>query len=713
MRTGTPLGYISIFALVLALAPAAHTSGDVALTGFAKARSGAPLQGVTVTVESDALLGRTRTTTSDANGRFRFPALPTGLYTLRGELFGHEDHELELRLPAPEEVLLVLQADARQHLPEEPEDVPPFQTPFRWEAMVNIKRDFRAATGNERKLLAAAILRAQLEWKPRYPKRRPGDCSPLEDVVPCRLPVLEREIDRLMDERNRPYIEAVGWGRHLEFLQPLLEWSQYQKDGIVRVHLWRRALSFVESTSPPTREQDHRQEHPVRQLVIALASQASDYIPVDPHQAVRLITEALGLVENASSASPLRGPLQDIEARAVRLLANDSNGDWTVDDLAGRFERHLGEESRTIEFFPDGTCHIRSESDVRHECAKGPPQPLVAAFRVERDYVVVTPGLDQGRHRIAAPDVFRIVTWGPRVYLVPDHGLADFCSELRGGRLSRGRSWKRHFVRDDGSPPPTGSPMLAGQPACGYRPAPEGSKLVLRAELVSPPRVVLGEPVLLRLALENRGTHEVVLPFPPNDDNLSAKVIGPDARVLPHTGDISHPTGPMPVPLGPGESITAIYKINTDFVLEEPGAYTAVPIYATHRHSDAARIWEGTLEGNAIEFSIDPIPNGERAACEASLGLGFGHPGRFGIVRANIDKALRFLDGYPDSVYAPYVSFYAGETLQRSGWRDQAISHFQTVKESSAPKGLRSLAEEHLRELEIPRKLERESSSAQ
>jgi hypothetical protein len=85
---------IALFAVVagLALAPAfAKTEGS--LNGVVKDGQGAPLPGVTVKIESPGLLGGSRSTTTDAQGNYRFPAIPPGTYKLSAELFGFKKFE--------------------------------------------------------------------------------------------------------------------------------------------------------------------------------------------------------------------------------------------------------------------------------------------------------------------------------------------------------------------------------------------------------------------------------------------------------------------------------------------------------------------------------------------------------------------------------------------------------------------------------------------
>ncbi|MEO8054777.1 MAG: TonB-dependent receptor [Acidobacteriota bacterium] len=89
--------WLSIF-VVLALAVVgltanvalAQTTGDI--DGTVTDANNAPLPGASVTITSPALQG-TRTAVTDAAGRFRFPALPGGNYTVTGALSGFTKSE--------------------------------------------------------------------------------------------------------------------------------------------------------------------------------------------------------------------------------------------------------------------------------------------------------------------------------------------------------------------------------------------------------------------------------------------------------------------------------------------------------------------------------------------------------------------------------------------------------------------------------------------
>ena len=80
---------LSILAITLLLAPVAFSQSREtgAITGKAVDEQGSPLPGVNLTLNGEKLMG-TRTTVSDAAGGFRFPALPSGTYSLTAELAG-------------------------------------------------------------------------------------------------------------------------------------------------------------------------------------------------------------------------------------------------------------------------------------------------------------------------------------------------------------------------------------------------------------------------------------------------------------------------------------------------------------------------------------------------------------------------------------------------------------------------------------------------
>jgi hypothetical protein len=79
-----------VFILLLLLASSLSFSQSRetgAITGKAVDEQGAPLPGVGLTLSGEKLMG-TRSTVSDTNGDFRFPALPPGTYSLKAELGG-------------------------------------------------------------------------------------------------------------------------------------------------------------------------------------------------------------------------------------------------------------------------------------------------------------------------------------------------------------------------------------------------------------------------------------------------------------------------------------------------------------------------------------------------------------------------------------------------------------------------------------------------
>ncbi len=76
--------------VILAIASVAFAQGrdTGAIRGIISDPDGTPLPGVTVTVESDDLIGGSRTTTTTLQGVYRFPGLPTGTYLVLVELTG-------------------------------------------------------------------------------------------------------------------------------------------------------------------------------------------------------------------------------------------------------------------------------------------------------------------------------------------------------------------------------------------------------------------------------------------------------------------------------------------------------------------------------------------------------------------------------------------------------------------------------------------------
>jgi hypothetical protein len=81
-------------ALALWAAPVSAQIGQGRITGVITDAQGAVLPGVAVTATSSALIG-VQTTVTESDGRYRFPALPSGVYRLRFELAGFSTIERE------------------------------------------------------------------------------------------------------------------------------------------------------------------------------------------------------------------------------------------------------------------------------------------------------------------------------------------------------------------------------------------------------------------------------------------------------------------------------------------------------------------------------------------------------------------------------------------------------------------------------------------
>ena len=92
MRPGCVRVLVAAFLCALPLSLHAQTTGS--LRGTVTDASGAVLPGATVTISSDALIGGSRTTTTNEVGVFRFPSLPVGAYTVEIELAGFVSHRV-------------------------------------------------------------------------------------------------------------------------------------------------------------------------------------------------------------------------------------------------------------------------------------------------------------------------------------------------------------------------------------------------------------------------------------------------------------------------------------------------------------------------------------------------------------------------------------------------------------------------------------------
>src|SRR5438128_2060857 len=89
MRSRAVWLVIVAIACVLMASPGYAQIGQGRLGGTVTDAQGAVLPGVAVTVTSPALIG-TRTTVTEADGRFLFPSLPSGPYKLVFELQGFQ-----------------------------------------------------------------------------------------------------------------------------------------------------------------------------------------------------------------------------------------------------------------------------------------------------------------------------------------------------------------------------------------------------------------------------------------------------------------------------------------------------------------------------------------------------------------------------------------------------------------------------------------------
>ena len=118
LRSLSLVGALAAFVLPSS-ALAVETTGS--LKGVVQDSSGTPLPGITVTASSDKLIGGPRTVVTDDEGRFRFPALAVGTYSVKAEHEGFRTAEattyvgigsevpitFSLQLPTAEETFVI------------------------------------------------------------------------------------------------------------------------------------------------------------------------------------------------------------------------------------------------------------------------------------------------------------------------------------------------------------------------------------------------------------------------------------------------------------------------------------------------------------------------------------------------------------------------------------------------------------------------------
>ncbi len=93
-RIGRTLGWV-LGAALLASGAWAQSKTTAALTGTVTDESGAAIPGASVEVESPAMIGGARTATTEANGRFRFPEIAPGIYSVSVALEGFQPVRIE------------------------------------------------------------------------------------------------------------------------------------------------------------------------------------------------------------------------------------------------------------------------------------------------------------------------------------------------------------------------------------------------------------------------------------------------------------------------------------------------------------------------------------------------------------------------------------------------------------------------------------------
>lgn len=88
MRKRLLLGLAGVVMMIIPTLSAAQVGQTAVLTGTVTDTSGAAVPGATVTVTGPAIIGGSRSAVTAADGSYRFPTLPPGLYTVTYELQG-------------------------------------------------------------------------------------------------------------------------------------------------------------------------------------------------------------------------------------------------------------------------------------------------------------------------------------------------------------------------------------------------------------------------------------------------------------------------------------------------------------------------------------------------------------------------------------------------------------------------------------------------
>ena len=116
MRHRCRVLFLVFLAVFIAGSALAQTTGD--LDGSVTDQNGGPLPGASVELKSTALQG-VRTAVTDGAGRYRFPALAPGVYTVTGKLGGFGTIEragLKVSLGATTTVNLQMRVSVKESL---------------------------------------------------------------------------------------------------------------------------------------------------------------------------------------------------------------------------------------------------------------------------------------------------------------------------------------------------------------------------------------------------------------------------------------------------------------------------------------------------------------------------------------------------------------------------------------------------------------------
>lgn len=269
-----------------------------------------------------------------------------------------------------------------------------------------------------------------------------------EAIEAQQLPYLRNEVERLLRVDNGPYYRATA--DCAGALGPFGALSRHL-DPNARVRLWRRVLEMTGGELPSCGSSWGTME-PKRQMILALASRASQSTGVDNSAALRDAEEAKQLADAIGSRETISDLLEEVRARVERFRSGAMEPEASLERVAGHYGMGLGMEGNRLTLRAEGTYESWWWSDALDPCHPG-GRRTEGTVRVEGDTIVLSPGPMMRRHGIDAPDVLVPVSWGDRLDLVPGYHMTRFCRWVHSGAKG---DWRGFYVRTPEAETPRG-----------------------------------------------------------------------------------------------------------------------------------------------------------------------------------------------------------------------------------------------------------------